>query len=85
MVGGVVKHFLRKKAENDHIVLADGEVRPTGSNDFVDEGWPVVRPFLLENGYEHKVEFVEECPVCLERLLGVRSLDDEVHNEVANA
>jgi hypothetical protein len=30
-----------------------------GRDNLVDEGGPVVRPFLLENGYKDKVEFVE--------------------------
>lgn len=85
LVGRVVKDFFGEKAEDNHIVLADGQVRPTGGNNFVDEGWPVMGPLLLEDGDEHKIQLVEEGPVCLEGLLGVGGLDDEVDDEVANA
>jgi hypothetical protein len=43
-----------------------------------------VRPFLLENGYEDEVEFVEEGLVRFQRLLGVGALDDELDDEVAD-
>ena len=41
-----------------------------GGNDFVDEGGPVVGPFLFEDGYEDEVEFVKEGSLCLERFFG---------------
>lgn len=85
LVGGVVKDFFGEKAENNHVVLADGQVRSTSGDNFVDKCWPVMRPFLLQDGDEHEIQLVEEGPVCLEGLLGVRSLDDEVDDEVANA
>jgi hypothetical protein len=33
-------------------------------DNFVDEGRPVVRPFLLEDGDEDEVELVEEGSLC---------------------
>jgi hypothetical protein len=85
LVGRVVEHLFGKKAENDHVVLANGQVRSAGSNDLVDESRPVVRPFLLEDGYEYKIELVQKRAVRLEGLLGVGGLDNKVHDEVANA
>lgn len=55
------------------------------SNDLVDEGRPVVRPFLFQDGHKDEVELVEECAVGVEALFIVRQLDDEACDEVANA
>ena len=41
-----------------------------GGDDFVDKGGPVVRPFLLEDGYEDEVEFVKEGTLCFEGFFG---------------
>jgi hypothetical protein len=41
-----------------------------GGNDFVDEGGPVVRPFLLEDRYKDKIEFVKEGTLLLEGFFG---------------
>ena len=38
----------------------------TGLYDFVNKGRPVVRPFLLEDGYEDEIEFVDEGSLCLQ-------------------
>ena len=46
---------------------------------------PVVRPFLLEDGDEHQIELVEQCLVVSQGLFAVGALDDELHNEVADA
>ncbi len=32
----------------------------TGGNNFVDEGRPIMGPFLLQDGNKDEVEFVEE-------------------------
>lgn len=56
-----------------------------GGDDFVDEGRPVVRPLLLEDGYKDEVEFVEQGALCLQRLFGTRALDNEVDHKVANS
>ena len=55
-----------------------------GGDYFVDEGGPVMRPLLLEDGYEDKVEFVEKSSLCLEGFFGARALDNEAHNKIAN-
>lgn len=41
-----------------------------GGDDLVDEGRPVVRPFLLEDGDEDEVELVEERALGFEGLFG---------------
>lgn len=56
-----------------------------GGDDFVDEGWPVVGPFLLQYGYEDEVQLVEEGALRFQALLCARALDDEVDHEVAYA
>jgi hypothetical protein len=57
----------------------------TRRDDFVDEGGPVVRPFLLEDGDEDEVEFVQQGAVGAAAIVVVRELDDEVDDEVADA
>jgi hypothetical protein len=54
-------------------------------DDFVDEGRPVVRPFLLEDGDEDEVELVEKGSLCFQGLFRARRLDYEVDHEVSNA
>ena len=56
-----------------------------GGYDLVDEGWPVVRPFLLEDGDQYEVQFVEKCSLGFQVLLGARALDDEVDHKIPNA
>ena len=56
-----------------------------GGYDLIDEGWPVVGPFLLEDRYQYEVQFVEERPLGFEALLSARALDDEVDYEISNA
>ena len=41
-------------------------------------------PFLLEDGYEDKIELVQKGPLAFQAFFGVRSLDDKVHDEVPN-
>lgn len=55
-----------------------------GRDDLVDEGGPVVRPFLLEDGHEDEVQLVEKGSLCLERLFRARGLDNEVDDKVAD-
>ena len=55
-----------------------------GGDDFVDKRWPVVRPFLLQDGYKDEVEFVKESSLCLKRFFGAGALDDEAYNEISN-
>ena len=54
-------------------------------DDFVDEGGPVVGPFLLENRHEDKVEFVEKGSLCLQRFFGTGALYDKLDYEVSDA
>lgn len=56
-----------------------------GGDDLVDERGPVVRPFLLENGDKDEVQLVEKCAVGLEGLLGARTCEDLLDDEVPNA
>ncbi|MBE7179919.1 MAG: hypothetical protein INR71_01720 [Terriglobus roseus] len=44
-----------------------------------------MRPLLLEDGDEDEVELVEEGALLPEALFGLRRLDDEVDDEVADA
>lgn len=38
-------------------------------DDFIDEGWPVVRPFLLENGHKNQIQLVDERSLRFQTLL----------------
>lgn len=38
-------------------------------DDLIDESWPVMRPFLLQNGDQDQVEFVQESALSLQALL----------------
>ena len=42
-------------------------------------------PFLFEDRYEDKVEFVEQHALATQALLRARALDDEVDDKVSNA
>jgi hypothetical protein len=44
-----------------------------------------VRPFLLENGDQNQVEFVQEGALSSKLLFGSGIFNDEVNDEVANA
>lgn len=57
----------------------------TGLYDLIDEGWPVVRPFLLEDGDEDEIELVEQGSLGSQGLLGAGALEDEGDDKVANA
>lgn len=54
----------------------------TGRDDFGDKGRPVMRPFLLEDGHQNEVEFIEESSLALELLFGLGVFDDTVDDEV---
>lgn len=56
-----------------------------GGDDLVDEGGPVVRPLLLQDGDEDQVEFVEKGAFGAKLLLRAGVLDDEIHDEIADA
>lgn len=85
LLGGVVKDFFGKQTQDDHVVLANRQVGVAGGDDLVDEGGPVVRPLLLEDGNEDEVKLVEQSLLLTQRLFGARALDDEVDNEVSNS
>jgi hypothetical protein len=57
----------------------------TRRDDLVDEGRPVVRPFLLEDRDEDEVELVQQGAVGAAAVVVVGELDDEVDDEVADA
>ena len=40
---------LPQQLQNDHIILTEGFTCLAGTNQFTDECWPVVRPFILDN------------------------------------
>ena len=40
-----------------------------GRNNLVDKRWPVVRPFLLQDGNKNKIQLVEKCSLGLKTLL----------------
>lgn len=54
-----IEDFLRQQTENCHVVLTDRKAGMTRRDDLVDEGGPVVRPFLLQNGDENEIELVQ--------------------------
>lgn len=56
-----------------------------GRDDLVDEGGPVVRPLLFEDGNEDHVELVDQGSLLAQTFVGARHLDDELDNKVANA
>jgi hypothetical protein len=53
-------------------------------DDLVDEGRPVVGPFLLEDRHKHEIQLVQEGAVGAATIVVVGELDDEVYNKVAN-
>jgi hypothetical protein len=57
----------------------------TRRDDLIDEGGPVVRPFLLEDRDEDEVELVQQSAVGAAAVVVVGELDDEVDDEVADA
>lgn len=69
MVLRKIEDFFRKKTQDVHVVLANGEIGMRGSDEFADEVRPVVGPLLLEDGNEDKVELVYQRPVDGELLL----------------
>jgi hypothetical protein len=81
----VVEHLLREQAQDDHVVLAYAQAAVTRRDDLVDEGGPVVRPFLLEDRDEDEVELVQQSAVGAAAVVVVGELDDEVDDEVADA
>jgi hypothetical protein len=54
-------------------------------DDFVDKGWPVVRPLLLKDRDEDEVQLVEESLLGSKRFFRAGALDDELDNEVADS
>lgn len=53
-----------------------------GRNDLVDKRRPVVRPFLLQDGHQNKIELIEEGPLSLELFFGLGVFDNAVDDEV---
>lgn len=51
-------------------------------DDFIDEGGPVVWPFLLQDGNQSQIQFIEEELVGFERIVRLRDLQDLVDDEV---
>lgn len=84
LFGGIVEDLFGEEAQDDHVVLADRKARTGGGDNLVDEGRPVVRPLLFEDGDENKVELVEQDTVGLEKLFGTRTLEDILDDEVTD-
>lgn len=80
-----IKNLLGQQAQNCHVVFADRKTGMAGGNDFVDEGRPVVRPFLLQDRDQDEIEFVHEGLFGPELLLGARVFDDEIDNKIPNS
>ena len=57
----------------------------TGRDNLVDKRWPVVRPLLLQDGDEYKVQFVYECSFFTKTLFGARGLYNEVDDKIPDA
>jgi hypothetical protein len=81
----IIEYFLGQETEDDHVVLADGETLAAGRDDFVDESGPVVRPFLLQDGYKDEVELVQEGSLRSECLFRARALEDVLNDEVPDS
>lgn len=54
-----------------------------GRDDLVDEGGPIVGPFLLEDGDKDEIELVKKRFLALQTFLRARTLDDEAYDEVS--
>ena len=85
LVGRIIKDFLREKTEDRHVVFADGKIRMACRDNLVDERWPVVWPFLLQDRNEDEVELVEKGSLTAKTLFCIGGLDNDAHNEVAYA
>jgi len=55
----------------------------TGGYDLVDEGRPIVGPFLLEDGHEDKVQLIDESPLRFQTLLRARTLNYEIDHKIS--
>jgi hypothetical protein len=55
-----------------------------GRDDLIDKGGPVVRPLLLQNGYEDEIKLVEKCLLRSKGFFAARALDDELNDEIPN-
>ena len=53
-----------------------------GGNDLIYECWPVVRPLLLKDRDENKVQLIQEGTIDSAATFVVRELDDEVDDEI---
>lgn len=54
-------------------------------NDLVDKVGPVMGPFLLQNGNEDEIKFIEQSSLSLEVVLRTRVLNNKIDNKVADA
>lgn len=55
LLGRVVKHLFGEETQNGHVVLAHRKAGMASHDDLVNERWPVVRPFLLQNRHEYEI------------------------------
>jgi hypothetical protein len=56
-----------------------------GRNYLGNEAGPVVRPFLLQDGYENEVQLVQQRPLASKALLRFTTLQDEANNKVSDS
>lgn len=80
-----IEDLFGQQAKDCHIVFTDGEAGVARLYDFVDEGGPVVRPLLLQDGDQDQIQFVQESAFAAELLLGTGVLDDKIDDEVPDA
>jgi hypothetical protein len=84
LILGEVEDLLGQESQDGHVVFANGEAGMARRNDLVDEGRPVMWPFLLQDGNEDQVELVQESTFGPKAFLGLGAFDDEVDNEIPN-
>ena len=58
---------------------------PTAGDDLVDEGRPLVGPFLPQDAHQHQIELVQQRALLAQTLFSAAVLDDAVDDEVADA
>jgi hypothetical protein len=56
-----------------------------GRYDFVDEIGPIMRPFLLQDGNQNKIELIQEGALRAKALIRVGDLDNDVNDEIPDA
>ena len=84
LIRRVVEHLFREEPQDGHIIFTYRQAGVAGGDDFVDESWPVMWPFLLENRHQNEVELVEKSSLGFEALLRAGALNDEIDHEISD-